>query len=149
MVLPGGLDEQLETIYGRERIVLKSRYGFVKLAIEHGIPLVPTYVFGCSDLYYTSRFLHGLRKTIAKFARVALPIYWGRWGFCAYPWPKGFPLEVPQHVVFGDPVFVQQRESPTRAEVEAEHARFVQALTKLFDENKAEFGAAGRTLEIM
>jgi 2-acylglycerol O-acyltransferase 2 len=149
MVLPGGLDEQLETIHGRERVVLKKRFGFVKLAMQHGVPLVPTYVFGSSDLYYTSRLLHGSRKTLAKLFRVALPLYSGCWGLCTYPWPRGFPLPVPQHVVFGDPILVPRRDEPTHAEVEAEHARFVQALTTLFDEHKDRFGAAGRTLEVL
>lgn len=149
MVLPGGLDEQLETIHGRERVVLKARYGFVKLAMEHGVPIVPVYVFGSSDLYYTSRLLHGPRKALAKLSRVALPIYWGGWGLCAYPWPKGFPLPVPQHVVFGDPIVVPRRDQPTHAEVAVEHARFSQALIQLFDEHKARFGAVGRTLEIL
>lgn len=107
------------------------------------------YVFGCSDLYYTSRLMHGLRMAIAKALRVAIPLYWGGWGFAAYPSPKGFPLEVAQHVVFGDPLPVAQRDQPTHEEVAAEHACFVRALTDLFDTHKAEFGCAGRTLEVL
>ena len=50
LLCPGGQDEQIETIYGRERIFLKRRSGFIRLAIEHGVPVVPCYCFGSSDL---------------------------------------------------------------------------------------------------
>jgi hypothetical protein len=168
------LPEQLETIHGRERVVLRKRFGFVKLAMEHGTPLVPTYVFGSSDLYYTSRLLHGARMAVVKSLRIAIPVYWGGWGFFAYPSPKGFPLLVqqarshdrtpqasfracaqmaractPQNVVFGDPLPMERVEKPTNEQVAAEHARFVVALTSLFDEHKGRFGAAGRTLEVL
>ena len=36
--------------------------------------------------------------------RIALPLYSGGWGMFAYPTPKGFPMAVPQNVVFGDPI---------------------------------------------
>merc|ERR1719210_2082973 len=32
MLCPGGQDEQIETIYGRERVYLKTRSGFIRLA---------------------------------------------------------------------------------------------------------------------
>ena len=62
MLCPGGQDEQIETIYGRERVYLKRRAGFVRLAIIHGVPVVPAYCFGSSDVYFPSRALHGLRS---------------------------------------------------------------------------------------
>lgn len=39
-VYPGGEREQLETVYGEHRVFLKSRKGFIKLALEHGAHLV-------------------------------------------------------------------------------------------------------------
>merc|ERR1719395_274078 len=50
MLCPGGQDEQIETIYGRERVFLRKRAGFVRLAIIHGVPVVPAFCFGSSDL---------------------------------------------------------------------------------------------------
>mmetsp|Transcript_47589 Transcript_47589/g.112655 ORF Transcript_47589/g.112655 Transcript_47589/m.112655 type:complete len:118 (-) Transcript_47589:191-544(-) len=117
--------------------------------MEHGVPLVPVYVFGCSDLYYTSSFLMSLRMWLVKNLRVALPIYWGGWGLCYYPNPSGFPLPVPQNVVFGDPIEVPHTEKPTKEQVAAAHATFVAALIALFDQHKAQFNAADRTLEVL
>merc|ERR1712232_494435 len=62
MLCPGGQDEQIETIRGRERVYLRRRAGFIRLALLHGIPVVPAYCFGSSDLYFTSRAFHNLRR---------------------------------------------------------------------------------------
>ena len=77
MLCPGGQDEQLETIYGRERVYLKKRAGFVRLAIMHDVPVVPSFCFGSSDLYYTSRLAHKLRVWLVRNLRIALPLYSG------------------------------------------------------------------------
>jgi hypothetical protein len=49
-----GEAEQLRTEYGKEKIHLKSRKGFVRLAMEEGAHLVPIYVFGETSLYKVS-----------------------------------------------------------------------------------------------
>ena len=149
LVLPGGELEQLETICGRERVYLKKRAGFVRLAIVHGTPLVPAYVFGSSDLYHTSRALHGLRVWISHALHIAIPLYWGRLGLYIVPSPVGFPRRVPQQIVFGDPIRFETQASPTKEYVAACHAQFVDALERLFDAHKAEFGYADRSLEVL
>ena len=149
MLCPGGQDEQIETIYGRERVFLKKRSGFVRLAIIHGVPVVPAYCFGSSDVYYTSRVLHGLRVWLVRNLRIAIPLYVGGWGMFAYPTPKGFPLPVPNNVVFGDPITFPQKLDPSKEEVQACHEQFIAALTALFDAHKAEHGFADRKLEVL
>lgn len=156
MLCPGGQDEQLETIYGRERVFLRKRAGFVRLALLHGLPLVPAFCFGSSDIYYTSRALHPLRLWLVRNLRVALPLYSGAFGCFAYPTPRGFPFAVKQSVVFGDPLLFARPQSadgtprePTAAEVDAAHAQFIDALTKLFEEHKAAYGYGDRTLEVL
>ena len=49
-----GEAEQIRTEYGKENIHLKSRKGFVRLAMEEGAHLVPIYVFGETSLYKVS-----------------------------------------------------------------------------------------------
>merc|ERR1711879_632258 len=88
---PGGTDEQIETICGRERVFLKNRSGFIRLAVKFGVPVVPAYCFGSSDIYGTSRAFHGVRKWIVRNLRIAIPLYWGGWGLWMYPTPFGFP----------------------------------------------------------
>ena len=79
-VLPGGEAEQMLTERGRHRIFVKARKGFVKLALERGANLVPVYAFGETDMYHTSAAFMGPRKWLMKNLRVALPLFWGRWG---------------------------------------------------------------------
>jgi 2-acylglycerol O-acyltransferase 2 len=55
LILPGGEAEQLLTTYGEEKVYLSRRKGFLKLAMRKRIAVVPIYVFGSSDYYYTSR----------------------------------------------------------------------------------------------
>jgi hypothetical protein len=149
MLCPGGQDEQVETIAGRERVFLKRRSGFVRLALVHGVPVVPAYCFGSSDIYHTSRLLHGLRVWLVRNLRIAIPLYSGRLGMFAYPTPKGFPLQVPQNIVFGDPIRFEQVAEPTKEQVDAAHQQFIAALTALFDDHKATYGYASRTLEVL
>jgi 2-acylglycerol O-acyltransferase 2 len=49
VVFPGGLDEAntLGTTAGDVRI--KTRTGFVRLAVKHGVPVLPTFTFGELD----------------------------------------------------------------------------------------------------
>lgn len=52
--------------FGKETLYLKSRMGFVKLALKNGVPLVPAYVFGANDLFYTSTFLQSFRVALTR-----------------------------------------------------------------------------------
>jgi len=149
MLCPGGQDEQIETICGRERVFLKRRSGFIRLALIHGVPVVPAYCFGSSDLYHTSRLFHGLRVWLVRTLRIALPLYSGGWGMFAYPTPRGFPRAVPNNVVFGDPISFAQNGDPSKEEVQRCHERFIAALTVLFDTHKAEWGYGDRQLEVL
>jgi hypothetical protein len=149
MLCPGGQDEQVETIYGQERVFLKRRSGFVRLALIHGVPVVPAYDFGGSDVYYTSRAMHGLRSWLVRRLRITIPLYWGGLGMWCYPTPMGFPLPVPQQIVFGDPIVFERISDPTKEQVDAAHQRFIVSLTNLFDEHKTAYGCAGRTLEVL
>jgi len=73
LVLPGGSLEILESHPNSKEqvLVLERRKGFIELALHHGIPLVPVYAFGATDLYdqvlfhlsFTAFFLAKLLRT--------------------------------------------------------------------------------------
>mmetsp|Transcript_30013 Transcript_30013/g.94650 ORF Transcript_30013/g.94650 Transcript_30013/m.94650 type:complete len:236 (-) Transcript_30013:4-711(-) len=57
-VVPGGEREQLLAQRGpTERLVLRRRQGFIRLALTHGVPVVPVYCFGEAQLYRQSGLL--------------------------------------------------------------------------------------------
>lgn len=141
-VIPGGEHEQLLTTYGQEIVYVKKRLGFVKLALRFGVPLVPCYVFGVSDLYKTSSFLIGTRMALVKMLGVAVPICFGSYGLPAAPFKQ------PVNIVLGQPLRFEKNDSPTDEQVVDAHAKYVEALQKLFDDNKAKYGCGDRTLQL-
>lgn len=50
MVHAGGIAEMFVCESDREVIVLRNRRGFVRAAVQHGVPLLPVYYFGNSQL---------------------------------------------------------------------------------------------------
>jgi hypothetical protein len=45
-LVPGGVQEVLHMRHDAEVLYLRKRLGFVRLALQHGAPLVPAFAFG-------------------------------------------------------------------------------------------------------
>jgi 1-acyl-sn-glycerol-3-phosphate acyltransferase len=145
LIVPGGEAEQIRTTFGKEIIYLSKRKGFVKLALQRGIPLVPCYVFGCSDYYHTSSCLFDARVALVKMLGVCIPLASGYMGSPCCPFP------VKTTVVFGKPIKskVQDKFFPTQEEIDTAHAKFVVSIKALFDEHKCRLGYGDRALVIL
>lgn len=145
LVLPGGEAEQIRTIYQKERVYLKNRKGFLKLALRKSIPVVPVYVFGASDYYQTSNALLGPRRWMVKNLGICIPFAMGQWGSILCPRP------VKTTVVFGGPLSfaIKDPKSPTTEELNAAHQTFCSALMTVFNEHKDRLGYGERTLEVL
>ncbi|CAM9170920.1 unnamed protein product [Chrysoparadoxa australica] len=144
-VVCGGEKEQLLCQKGVEEVYITKRKGFVRLALKHGTPLVPCYVFGCTDAYTTSRFLYSLREMLVNKLSVCLPIFWGPYGLPAVP------HRVPQVMCFGEPIVLEKCEKPdepSKQEIAAAHDKYIQAMRTLFDANKERLGYGDRELII-
>lgn len=117
----GGEAEQISTTYGKERVYLSKRKGFVKLAMRKGVPVVPVYVFGCNDSYYTyhattttgnHKFdwsFYKLRYKLMKNFGVCIMVHTGLWGSWMCPLPKKTTI------VFGKPIRFQPKGKTTTA----------------------------------
>lgn len=145
LVLPGGEAEQIRTEHGKEKIFLNSRKGFVKLALKHGVPLVPAYVFGASDYYRTSMLFYDLRLWLVKNLGICIPFAFGVYGTVLAPHP------VKTTIVFGKPLHfpVKEEGAPSAEELNDAHGQFCKELTLLFDTHKKSLGYGDRQLEIM
>jgi len=145
LILPGGEAEQIRTTRGKEILFLSNRKGFIKLAMRKGVPLVPVYVFGCSDYYNTSHAFFGPRLWLMKRFGVCITLASGFLGSLVCPLP------VKTTIVFGKPLVLNVKEegNPTPEELDTAHVEFMTALTSLFDEHKTRLGFGDRQLEIV
>ncbi len=141
-IFVGGEKEQLMTKPGEHKIYLKSRKGFIKLAIEFGCDLVPTYAFGENELYHISEFGLEFRKWIQEKFSVAFCITIGspRWWNWIAP-KRGSKL----HLVVGKPIKVERkaRADITEKDINSLHAKFCEEITRLFEAKKMKYGVAG------
>lgn len=131
---PGGIAEQLQSDHRREIAVFPPRLGFVRLAMQHGVDLLPVYIFGENQAYDTSDFGRYVSKLIYRTIGVPLAPIQGRWGL---PWlvPKGVPI----HVRWGNVVSVgAPNATPTDDQVEEVFTRYVTELCRVFDHYKDE-----------
>eukprot|EP00434_Breviolum_minutum_P005483 symbB.v1.2.004834.t1/scaffold279.1/size242841/19 len=143
-VVPGGEREQLLAQRGQvEELVLKQRQGFVRLALQHGVPIVPVYVFGEAQLFKQSKLLFSLRSWIQRKLGIALVMPYG---------PSGVPFMKfpdPIRMVVGKPVTMPRLPDHTSQDLQEHHARYVEEVCKLFEENKASAGYGDVMLRIV
>eukprot|EP00238_Polyblepharides_amylifera_P015811 CAMPEP_0196582012 /NCGR_PEP_ID=MMETSP1081-20130531/37023_1 /TAXON_ID=36882 /ORGANISM="Pyramimonas amylifera, Strain CCMP720" /LENGTH=312 /DNA_ID=CAMNT_0041902465 /DNA_START=57 /DNA_END=995 /DNA_ORIENTATION=+ len=140
-VLPGGELEQMLTKEGEHHVYINNRKGFIKLALEFGVDLVPVYTFGETDLYSIYNFMYPLRWWICKKFHVSMPLIRGV-GLSL------IPRRVPLHCVIGSPIKVEQSPCPSKSNIDALHSRFKQELQKLFDTHKASCGHPNAILKL-
>jgi hypothetical protein len=132
---PGGIAEMF---YGteREQIILAKRKGLAKVALQTGACLVPNYVFGANEMYTRWFGPSSAAAQLSSVLRTSLVAWSGRWGIPFSPVPN----RVKMVVVLGAPLQVERVEDPTPEQIEQLHARYVQALTSLFDRYKHRMG---------
>uniref|UniRef100_A0A7S3Q080 Acyltransferase n=1 Tax=Chaetoceros debilis TaxID=122233 RepID=A0A7S3Q080_9STRA len=146
--VPGGVQEvTLIDSKKPEEIVLylKDRKGFVKLALERGVPIVPVFFFHMDGSY---GYFVPKGRLVTKFARKIgfLPLFfYGRWKI-----PFGIPYPKKIHVVIGQPINVPCEGSDVCNEsVDKYHKKFVNSLVELFENHKVSEGYGNRSLKIM
>ncbi|EKD42011.1 MAG: hypothetical protein ACD_73C00390G0001 [uncultured bacterium] len=59
------------------RIPWERRKGFVKLATETNVPIIPTYCPAIHDVYHNSKLLLKLRIKILEVTRFSIPFFYG------------------------------------------------------------------------
>ena len=123
--------------------------GFVRIAMEAGVPIVPMYAFGENQLFTTYPHWLSRRRWLVRRLRIGAPLFSGRWGL---PF-----LLVPvrsTHVtlVVGRPVEVgPPTPTPSPAEVQAVFERYVDEVARIFETHAARYlppSVASRGLHI-
>eukprot|EP00210_Caulerpa_lentillifera_P004313 g4116.t1 len=142
-IVVGGIAEMFMQYETREQVLLNRRKGFVRMAVKHGVDIVPVFHFGNSRVMSIGpkSLIEICRKT-----RMGIGILIGRWGL---PIPKPHPI----YMVVGKRVKVGNAidpEDPNFAKIVDElHGQFTEELTRLYNDHKEEFGWKDRPLEIV
>lgn len=142
VIIVGGAAEALEGQPGEYVLVLKNRKGFVREAIISGSYLVPIFGFGenaALSIKHTepgtvTRWFQEMMKKVTGFT---LPLVRGR-GVFQYSFGL-LPHRRPITVVVGRPIEVVQNSDPSREEVDALHAKYMDELQKMFDQNSSKY----------
>ncbi len=113
LVYPGGDLDAFRPFWRRDHIIFGARTGFVRLARDAGVPIVPIVAHGAHRstlIFHEGEWLAealGLRRwsRIERFPlALALP-----WGFCAGPWVPYLPLPFPIRLRILEPIDVPRK----------------------------------------
>lgn len=164
-ILPGGVSEIFLACPGRH-VIKSPRRGLMKLALQTGAVLVPTYVFGANEFYDQlatfgksdskqqtkdgpTNFIGKIQRKISRSVRGGFTFFWGQYG-------TTLPYESRCSMVLGDPIqpvpgTLGQESSagkmtcrkiaePTEEQIDDLWNRYTNALISLFEQYKAEAG---------
>ncbi|XP_009463522.1 PREDICTED: diacylglycerol O-acyltransferase 2-like [Nipponia nippon] len=143
-IVIGGAAESLSCRPGVTTLILKNRKGFVRMALQHGAYLVPSFSFGENDLFRQVVFEEGswmrsIQQRFQKMMGFAPCVFYGR-GLTSVR-SRGFlPYARPITTVVGEPVTVPKIEDPSCETVDMYHEMYIRSLLKLFNENKTKYG---------
>lgn len=145
-IVVGGARESLDAKPRSLRLVLKSRKGFVKLAIRMGADLVPTLAFGENDLYDQVNSeehprVHKFQMILKKLMGFTIPLFHAR-GIFNYD--VGLqPYRSPVNIVVGRPIQVVQQGAGDGAVdpkyLNEVHEKYVDELMRLWESHKDAF----------
>lgn len=123
---PGGLPEQIMTDHRKEHLVFPPNLGFCRLALKHGIDLLPIYAFGENQVFTTYQW--GRETTRAIFQRFGV----------AVPLINPIPNKLTLHMKWGRPIPMPAAiADPEDALVHKIFAQYLLALADLFQEHAA------------
>lgn len=144
-ILPGGIAEIFVSRPGRNCIVFKDRRGLVKLSIETGAKLIPTYVFGGTDFFHNLATYQGPFAAISRRLRISLTLFWGWFGL-----PVPFTPKVT--LCIGDAIDPPKWDGTGKVPselIEHLHTELLAAMVELFESYKVEAGYPDAQLEIL
>ncbi|KAI9251064.1 diacylglycerol acyltransferase [Sporodiniella umbellata] len=142
VILVGGATESLKSCPGTADLNLKSRLGFIKMAIRHQVKLVPVFSFGENDIYDQVNLrgwktIEAVQKALKGITGFTIPLFYGR-GIFNYK--MGFtPYRVPIVTITGRPIPVPKLEKgqePTEEQILATQALYIEELQSIYEKYK-------------
>lgn len=141
-LFPGGIAEMLLTDRKQESVYIKGRLGMTRLARQHKLKIIPSYVFGATQCFdqLTTAGDTWLNKALVQYSRklrTSLTWYWG---------PMFLPIPFPTKITFviGSPIEFSEAET-----LEESHAKYVKAVRELYDKYRNYAGYGEKDLKIL
>eukprot|EP00756_Hemistasia_phaeocysticola_P031959 Hpha_TRINITY_DN16385_c2_g2::TRINITY_DN16385_c2_g2_i1::g.58200::m.58200 len=143
VVVVGGQSEMFESRAHDPRIkIVRFHKGFFRVAIQHGVPLLPVYSFGETKTFDLLE-MPAVQRFFKKRMGFPFPyVPYGRWFL---PIPRRRPVTV----VIGAPIPVEKNPTPTPEEIDEVSTKYFAALEELFEEFKDRCGHAGHSLQFL
>jgi len=133
-VVVGGAAESLDARPSVNELTLNRRLGFVRLALEHGAELIPVFTFGETDTFRQAvgnprgSLVRRLQDAATHVLGFTVPLVHGRGaGLGVVPFRRRLLT------VIGAPLSVGFNPNPTLEEIQAAHAKYLEALTSLYN----------------
>lgn len=142
-IIPGGIAEMYLVSEDEEAIYLRKRHNTVKVALEEGLDIIPTFFFGTSKIL---KLVGGKNKNnknendseasflakISRKLRVSILFFYGK-----YFLP--IPIQHPIRMVCGPAIEVEQDSNPSPEKVQALLDKLIKAVEELYETKKPEW----------
>lgn len=129
-IQPGGITEQIQTLHDQEQAVFQRNLGFIRMAIKHGMDILPVYIFNENQLYSAAGSAQAWSQALFRRTGFGMPIFTAKFGL---PMAALLPKAAGIHVRWGAPVPVGEPDpAPGEEKVEAVFAAYLLALQGLF-----------------
>lgn len=139
-LVPDGIAGIFKTNSVDEEVNLLKRKGLARLSLRTGIPLVPAYSVGNTQVFRAWFDRWGIMESLSRRWRVSLFFPLGRFGL-------PIPFRENIAMVFGSPLVPPVvTDNPTEEQIDALHAQLLAAITELFENHKAALGWGQRRL---
>lgn len=142
-LFPGGAQEALYSRPEKDIIILKSRTGFIKLAMKNGTSIVPCFCFNEANGWNISErkiYLWDLfRDTFKQLTGISIPNV-----------SNILPLKSPCTLVIGSPIKIPKNENPKHEEVQKYLDIYIESIQYLHNEYSKIYSIpSGKILEIL
>ena len=151
-LIPGGIPEIFEGYPNKPLTHPDDEYsivprGFLKMALQHKVPVVPVYCFGATKLLKRLP-LPDIVERISLALRISICLFFG---------VSGLPIPFRQKLFFvmGDPVDMPDDDAAVRQDNNEDelmnimYQQFCNELTRLFENNKETYGWGQKTLHLI
>lgn len=152
-LVPGGIAEMFEgypkpnTKPNEEYAIVRK--GFLRMAIKHGVPVVPVYCFGATKMF--RRLQLPVLERVSKLLRVSLVVFFGAWGL-PIPFRQRLLYVMGQPIVPATGIGNNNQDGASvdmEQQVDIMHQQFCDELLRLFERHRDSYGWSQKQLKFL